>query len=116
MPKLDIKELKRAVPDLRIAWDDAARALAGSDHTENLSFPPEVVVWPMSTEQVSGVLRWASKAGVHVTPAGALTGLSGGALPVRGGVAMNFGVVGDTSLALFGGRTRLYAYNESRDC
>ena len=90
MPKLDIKDLKRAVPDLRIAWDDAARASAGSDHTENLSFPPEVVVWPMSTEQVSGVLRWASKAGVHVTPAGALTGLSGGALPVRGGVAMNF--------------------------
>lgn len=90
MPTLDIEHLKQSAPDLRMAWDEAALAAAGSDHTENLCFPPDLVVWPRSTQEVSSVLAWAFELGVHVTPAGALTGLSGGALPVRGGIAMNF--------------------------
>ncbi len=90
MASLDIELLEQCVPGLRLAFDAEALVAAGSDHTENLNFPPEVVVWPRSTSEVSDVLAWAFERGIHVTAAGALTGLSGGALPVRGGIAMNF--------------------------
>lgn len=60
-----------------------------SDETEDLCFEPDVVVWPENTEQVSAVLRFCNENEVIVTPRGAGTGLSGGALPVKGGVSLD---------------------------
>lgn len=57
----------------------------GRDETEDLHFPPDAVVLPRSTEEVAAVLRLAHEADVPVTPRAGGTGLSGGALPVRGG-------------------------------
>jgi glycolate oxidase len=50
---------------------------------------PQVVAEPNNTGVVSQILKWANEHGVPVTPAGALTGLSGGALPVHGGIALS---------------------------
>lgn len=61
----------------------------GSDETEDLFFAPEVVVTPTSTAQVSAVLKFANENNIPVTPRGAGTGLSGGALPVMGGIVMS---------------------------
>jgi len=61
----------------------------GSDETEDLWFDPEVVVRPRTTEQVSAVMRAATAHRVPVTPRAAGTGLSGGALPVRGGIVLS---------------------------
>ena len=47
---------------------------------------PGAVVLPGSTEEVAAVVRIARAAGVPVVPRGAGTGLSGGALPVAGGI------------------------------
>ncbi len=47
---------------------------------------PEVVVLPETTEQVAAVVRLCHAEGVPFVPRGAGTGLSGGALPVEGGV------------------------------
>ena len=60
-----------------------------SDETEDLRFLPWIVARPAATSEVSTILRWASRHRVPVTPQGARTGLSGGALPVRGGVALS---------------------------
>jgi glycolate oxidase len=49
---------------------------------------PALVVLPGSTEEVAAVLRAAREAGVPVVARGAGTGLSGGALPVEGGVVV----------------------------
>lgn len=56
-----------------------------------LVYPPDAVVFPGNTSEVAGVLRIAAEEGVPVVPRGAGTGMSGGALPVRGGLilAMN---------------------------
>ena len=54
----------------------------------NRSSSPELVVLPNSVDQVSAVLRLATSRGVAVTPRGAGTGLSGGALPVHGGIVL----------------------------
>lgn len=48
---------------------------------------PEVVVLPRTAAEVSAIMRLANVEGVPVTPRGAGTGLSGGALP-KGGIAL----------------------------
>ncbi len=56
------------------------------DETEDLHFYPQVVVKPQTTEQVSRLMKLASQHHIAVTPRGGGTGLSGGALPVCGGL------------------------------
>jgi glycolate oxidase len=50
---------------------------------------PEAVVFARSTEDMSEVLRWATKRGVPITPRGAGYGYVGGCVPVRGGVVLS---------------------------
>jgi len=61
----------------------------GSDHTEDLSFPPQVVVKPQNAAQVAQIMALCNRNKIPITPIGALTGLSGGALCVRGGVGLS---------------------------
>jgi glycolate oxidase len=49
---------------------------------------PAAVVLPGSTDEVAAVVKAAREAGVPIVPRGAGTGLSGGALPVPGGVVV----------------------------
>ena len=50
---------------------------------------PDVVVLPASTDEVARVVRIARDAGAPVYPRGAGTGLSGGAIPARGGIVLS---------------------------
>jgi D-lactate dehydrogenase (cytochrome) len=50
---------------------------------------PDAVVYPESTDDVSGVLAAATERGVPVTPYAAGTGLEGNAVPVREGISMD---------------------------
>ena len=50
---------------------------------------PEALVRAVSTEEVSAVLRLASEEHVPVTPRGLGTGLSGGAVPLHGGIVLS---------------------------
>lgn len=59
------------------------------DETEDLNFPPEVVIKPANTNEVSEIMKLASEYNIPVTPCGARTGLSGGALCVYGGIALS---------------------------
>lgn len=60
-----------------------------SDETEDLVFLPEAVVTPSTAAEVSGILKISNQFNVPVTPRGAGTGLSGGALPVFGGIIVS---------------------------
>ena len=59
------------------------------DETEDIRVLPGVVVRPSTPEEVTLLLRWANEAGIPVTPAAARTGLSGGAIPVHGGISLS---------------------------
>ena len=59
------------------------------DQTEDLSFYPELVVKPKTTKDISGLMKICYNNNIPVTPRGAGTGLSGGALPVKGGVILS---------------------------
>ena len=57
--------------------------------TEQLHYPPEVVLKPRTAEQISAVMKLCNAEKIPVTPRGAGTGLSGGALPHLGGVLIS---------------------------
>ncbi|MAQ31715.1 MAG: FAD-binding oxidoreductase [Flavobacteriales bacterium] len=63
--------------------------LYGSDHTENLSYPPDTVLFPINTDEVVLIMKYCNVNNISVTPSAALTGLSGGAIPVFGGVSLS---------------------------
>jgi len=52
------------------------------------SFMPDVVVKPRDRDQVAAVVKLANEKGIPLYPRGAGTGLSGGSLPVRGGIVI----------------------------
>ena len=60
-----------------------------SDETEDLVYMPSVVVIPENTGEIAKVLKYCNTHKIPVTPAGARTGLSGGALPIYGGVLLS---------------------------
>ena len=51
-------------------------------------FQPEVVAFPHTTEDVSRIMALASEESIPVVPRGAGTGLSGGSVPLKGGIAL----------------------------
>ena len=59
------------------------------DETEDLNFSPELVLKPNTVDQLSSVLKYCNENKIPVTPQGARTGLSGGALPLFGGIALS---------------------------
>ena len=59
------------------------------DETEDLIFHPAIVLIPINTDEISKILRYCNEHHIPVTPAGARTGLSCGALPVFGGVLLS---------------------------
>ncbi len=61
----------------------------GHDETEDITIVPDVVLKPETTAEVSEIMRYCNAHSIVVTPSGARTGLSGGAIPVFGGVALS---------------------------
>lgn len=59
------------------------------DETEDLVYMPEVVLVPENALHISQILKYCNQFEIAVTPRGGGTGLSGGALPVYGGVLLS---------------------------
>jgi glycolate oxidase len=72
-----------------VLTDDESKANYGHDETEHLLFFADVVLRPRTTAEVSEIMRICNRYKIPVTPRGAGTGLSGGALPHLGGVLLS---------------------------
>ncbi|MEE9555317.1 MAG: FAD-linked oxidase C-terminal domain-containing protein [candidate division Zixibacteria bacterium] len=59
------------------------------DETEDLKFYPDVALKPSSTREISEIMKICYKHNIPVTTRGGGTGLSGGALPVFGGISLS---------------------------
>jgi len=84
-----VDELKTIVGENYVFVDDETRYDYSHDETEDLSFIPDIVVKPANAEEISAILKLCNKHKIPVTPRGAGTGLSGGALPVHKGVVVS---------------------------
>ena len=85
----DLIILKKIVGEKHIFTDDEKLLEYSHDETEDLSFPPEVIVKPRAADEISEILNYCNKQKISVTPCGARTGLSGGSLPINGGIALS---------------------------
>ncbi|MDI6602234.1 MAG: FAD-linked oxidase C-terminal domain-containing protein [Thermoanaerobacteraceae bacterium] len=87
-----VEELRRIVGDRNVIYDDS-EALEAYSHDEvaekEYAHMPDVVVKPTSTEQISEIMKLANRYMIPVTPRGAGSGLSGGAVPACGGMVLS---------------------------
>lgn len=58
------------------------------DGTTTWAHMPDVVVLPKTTQEVSQILRLANENKIPVTPRGAGTNVSGGSIPIKGGIVL----------------------------
>lgn len=84
-----IEQFRQLVGKEYVLVDEESLRNYGHDETEHLLFLPEVVLRPRTTEEVSSIMKICNEHLIPVTPRGAGTGLSGGALPHLGGVLIS---------------------------
>ena len=84
-----IESLEKIVGKEIVFTDPKLLSNYSSDYTEDISCPPDAVVIPRTTLEVSLVLSFCNENKIPVTPRGAGTGLSGGSIPVRGGISLS---------------------------
>ena len=84
-----ISEFEAIVGVENVLVDAEKRHAYSHDETEDYSFLPDVVLKPGSPQEISSLLKICHAHVIPVTPRGAGTGLSGGALPVQKGVVLS---------------------------
>ena len=82
----DLRALLKPICDVSDAASDLS-AVAGDQ--SGIVGAPWLVAWPLTTEQVSSIVRAANLHGFPVVPRGAGTGRCGGAVPEHGGVVLD---------------------------
>jgi glycolate oxidase len=86
-------ELRRIVGEKNVIFGDPEKLEAYS-HDEvaerEYAHMPECVVRPESADEVCAIMKLANRERIPVTPRGAGSGLSGGAVPVFGGIVLAF--------------------------
>ena len=82
-------QIRIIVSDAHFFMDHASLEKYAHDETEDLRFFPEIAVRPETTEQISALLKLCTLENIPVTPRGGGTGLSGAALPVKGGLLIS---------------------------
>ncbi len=83
-----VDELLHLLPAERVLWRDYDLMLYEYDGSID-KHRPLAVVFPLSSEEVSHIVKACNRRGVPYTARGAGTGLSGGAIPARGGVLIS---------------------------
>jgi glycolate oxidase len=84
-----ISEFQAIIGMENVLIDPEKRAEYSHDETEDFSFLPDVVLKPASANEISQIMKLCSANGIPVTPRGAGTGLSGGALAIHKGVSLS---------------------------
>ncbi len=84
-----LETFKKIVGEQYVLADEDNLKHYGRDETEELLYLPEVVLKPRTTEEIAAILKICNQDRIPVTPRGAGTGLSGGALPHLGGVLIS---------------------------
>ena len=84
-----LEKLKAVVGEKFVFTDEESREHYAHDETEDFRFYPDVIVKPSTPEEVSGIVKLCNEYEIPLTPRGAGTGLSGGALPIHKGVVLS---------------------------
>lgn len=88
MEKEQITFLKNLLGERCVLYSDAMVKYS-HDETEDLTFFPELILLPETTTEVAKIMAYCNENLIPVTPSGARTGLSGGALATHGGIILS---------------------------
>ncbi|HEV8272478.1 MAG TPA: FAD-binding oxidoreductase, partial [Chitinophagaceae bacterium] len=83
-----INEFKKIVGENYVVYDEETLDHYAHDETENLHYLPDVVIKPRTAQEISALMKICNAKKIPVTPRGAGTGLSGGALAHLGGAVL----------------------------
>lgn len=83
-----INRLRDILGDKGLLTEKIDLAAYSYDGTTSWQGTPEVVVFPITAEQVSWIMKLATEHRIPVTPRGAGSNLSGGSVPVSGGIVL----------------------------
>jgi glycolate oxidase len=69
-------------------YDDKAHMIAYSYDATRTRYEPDAVIFPRDEEDVSNILKYCNDNLIVITPRGAGSGFTGGALPANGGIIL----------------------------
>jgi glycolate oxidase len=84
----DLTFFRSVIGDQYVITSQEGLAKYAKDETEYLTFYPEVVLRPATTEEISPIMKYCNEQLIPVSPRAAGTGLSGNSLCVYGGVML----------------------------
>jgi glycolate oxidase len=84
-----LQKLTSIIGSSNVFTDIETRNHYGHDETEDYVFPPGVVLKPANSIEIAEILKIANDYKIPVTPIGARTGLSGGALSIYSGIGLS---------------------------
>ncbi len=84
-----LQKLASILGSTNVFTDQETRNHYGHDETEDFVFPPSVVLKPVNANEISEIVKIANEYKIPVTPIGARTGLSGGALSIYQGIGLS---------------------------
>ncbi|MGG7054158.1 FAD-binding oxidoreductase [Nitrosomonas sp. ANs5] len=88
LPAAFIETLLDHIPADRVFTDPVDCYAYAYDNSRKI-FPPECVIFPLTTDEVVQVIRLCMRFNIPVTPRGRGTGTAGGSLPEQGGIALS---------------------------
>jgi D-lactate dehydrogenase (cytochrome) len=85
----DLEFIKGIVGPERMSTGESVLDLHGKDESAHPKRRPDVVIWPLSAEEISQIIKMANGRRIPVTPWGAGTSLEGNPIPVEGGIVFD---------------------------
>jgi glycolate dehydrogenase FAD-linked subunit len=82
-----LKQLRKIVGKQHCSWSAEDRACYAYDAT-GMRHLPDAVLFPQNTEEIAAILRLANTAKFAVVPRGSGSGMTGGSVPIHGGVVL----------------------------
>ena len=83
-----IAELHKIVGKENVKTEKEVLKAYSYDGTSSWKHEPDVVVFPTSTKEISEIMKLANAEKVPVTPRGGGTNVSGGSIPIMGGIVL----------------------------
>ena len=85
----ELEFIRSMVGAERMSTGESVLELHSKDESFHQRRKPDVVVWPLRTEEISQILKMANEKRIPVTPWGAGTSLEGNPIPVEGGIVLD---------------------------
>lgn len=94
MEKYQIEEIKRIIKTGRVLTEESDRFSYSFDGSFG-TFLPDVVIQTISVDELVDLVKYANQEKLPISPRGQSTSLSGGPLPVKGGIVLDLSVMND---------------------